>query len=224
MAGMIRIALAGEGGQGVQLVAELLAEAANHEGKEAIYIPNFGVEQRGGVSIAYVQISDKPIGAPKFKAADIVVALSDRAIDRTKVHVGAQTIFVYDNSDWVTPGAKDEIIGQQFNQHESDSMLIDQEAESVGIQPRKSKPILPANAKEVIGIPATEVAKNELTPRVFNMVILGSVIKATGVMGLEEIKQALEKKIGNKFEKNPQLRELNYQALTRGMQLVNKVF
>ena len=61
----IKIALAGEGGQGVQVIANILAEAANAEGKEAIYIPNFGVEQRG-VSIAYVQIDDKRIGSPKF--------------------------------------------------------------------------------------------------------------------------------------------------------------
>jgi 2-oxoglutarate ferredoxin oxidoreductase subunit gamma len=51
---VIKIALAGEGGQGVQSIAEILAEAANEGGKNALYIPNFGVEQRGGVSIAFV--------------------------------------------------------------------------------------------------------------------------------------------------------------------------
>lgn len=223
MAKVVKIALAGEGGQGVQLVAELLAEAANQEGKEAIYIPNFGVEQRGGVSIAYVQISDEQIGAPRFKQGDIVVALSDRAVTRTQVHVGPETVFVYDNSDWVTVGPRDELIGQQYNHHQTDSMLIDIEANRVGGEPRKSKPELPNNAKKVIGIPATEVAKNELSPRVFNMVILGAVLKATGVMDMEAIKKAMEKKIGNKFEKNPQLREVNHQALSRGMQLVEQV-
>ena len=37
-----RIAIAGEGGQGVQLIGEVLAEAAFAAGKEALYIPNFG--------------------------------------------------------------------------------------------------------------------------------------------------------------------------------------
>ena len=83
MAHITKIALAGEGGQGVQSLAEILAEAANQEGKQALYIPNFGVEQRGGVSIAYVQISDGPIGAPKFQKADILIPLSPRAIRRT---------------------------------------------------------------------------------------------------------------------------------------------
>jgi 2-oxoglutarate ferredoxin oxidoreductase subunit gamma len=40
---LVRIALAGEGGQGVQSVAEILAEAAYNENKQAIYIPNFGL-------------------------------------------------------------------------------------------------------------------------------------------------------------------------------------
>lgn len=223
MAKVVKIALAGEGGQGVQLVAELLAEAAHQEGKEAIYIPNFGVEQRGGVSIAYVQISDEHIGAPRFKEGDIVVALSDRAITRVQPHVGNSTVFVYDNSELNTPGPRDEVIGQQFNHHQTDSMLIDIEANRIGTEEHKGKLDLPKNAKKVLGIAATEVAKNEMTPRVFNMVILGAVLKATGVMELEPIKKALEKKIGNKFEKNPELRELNYKALTRGMELVDRV-
>ena len=45
----IKIVLAGEGGQGVQIIANMLAESAYAEGKEAAYIPNFGVEQRGGI-------------------------------------------------------------------------------------------------------------------------------------------------------------------------------
>lgn len=95
---LTRIVLAGEGGQGVQSVAEILAEAAYNEGKQAIYIPNFGLEQRGGVSIAFLQISENRIGAPKFNEADIVVALSERAMARTHMYSGSNTTFVYDCS------------------------------------------------------------------------------------------------------------------------------
>ena len=97
MAKAVKIILAGEGGQGVQSVAEIIAEAANEQGREALYIPNFGVEQRGGVSVAYLQIGDTTIGAPKFLTGDIVVALSDRAVHRTCQYVGPETIFVYDS-------------------------------------------------------------------------------------------------------------------------------
>jgi len=95
---LVRIALAGEGGQGVQSIAEILAEAAYNENQQALYIPNFGLEQRGGVSIAFLQFSDKRIGAPKFQKADIVIALSERAIARTLSYSGVETLYVYDSS------------------------------------------------------------------------------------------------------------------------------
>jgi len=186
MAKTAKIVLAGEGGQGVQSVAEILAEAANEEGREALYIPNFGVEQRGGVSVAYLQISDEPIGSPKFQKADIVVALSDRSVIRTQRYVDERTTFVYDTS---IEGVEDH---------------------------------LPRNAGKVFGIPAVEVAKNELHPRVFNIIIMGAVIRATGVVTLEEAKDAIEKKLGYKFEQNPKLRELNFNALETGIKLVEK--
>ncbi|CFX23206.1 2-oxoacid:acceptor oxidoreductase, gamma subunit, pyruvate/2-ketoisovalerate [Syntrophomonas zehnderi OL-4] len=95
---LFRIALAGEGGQGVQSIAEILAEAAYNENKQAIYIPNFGLEQRGGVSIAFLQFSERRIGAPKFQKADIVIALSSRAVERTLTYSGEETLYVYDSS------------------------------------------------------------------------------------------------------------------------------
>jgi len=95
---LIRIALAGEGGQGVQSIAEIMAEAAYENNQQALYIPNFGLEQRGGVSIAFIQFSDARIGAPKFHKADIVVALSERAVIRMLGYSGPETLFVYDSS------------------------------------------------------------------------------------------------------------------------------
>ena len=100
---LLRIALAGEGGQGVQSIAEILAEAAYNENQQALYIPNFGLEQRGGVSIAFLQFSDKRIGAPKFQKADIVIALSERAIERTIGYSGPETLYVYDSSFKIGP-------------------------------------------------------------------------------------------------------------------------
>ena len=186
MAKAVKIVLAGEGGQGVQSVAEIIAEAANEEGREALYIPNFGVEQRGGVSVAYLQIAAEPLGSPKFEKGDIVVALSDRAVKRTQKYVGPETVFVYDTS---IEGIEDD---------------------------------LPKNAARVLSIPAIEVSKNELHPRVFNIIIMGAVLKATGVVTLDQAKAALEKKLGYKFEQDPKLRELNFKALERGMELVEK--
>ena len=93
-----RIVLAGEGGQGVQSVAKILVEAGYEAGKEILYIPNFGVEQRGGVSIAFCQIADEKIGEPRFSKGDIVIMLSDRAIDRCTTYVSENSTVIYDSS------------------------------------------------------------------------------------------------------------------------------
>jgi len=187
MAGKTKIVLAGEGGQGVQAMAEILAEAANEDGWQVLYIPNFGVEQRGGVSVAFVQISDSRIGSPKFRTGDIVVALSDRAVRRARRYVGSGTTFVYDSDIRGMEGA------------------------------------IPENAARVLAIPAIEVAKKEFHPRVFNIIILGVVMGATGVISPERARAAIEKKLGYKIEKQPELRNLNFKAMKRGMELVKGI-
>lgn len=182
---LMRIALAGEGGQGVQAVAEIIAEAAYNEGKQAIYIPNFGLEQRGGVSVAFIQVSDRRIGAPKFTKGDVVVALSHRAVQRTHTYSGPDTIYVYDSSFQLSPEE------------------------------------LPKEAAKIISIPALDKSK-ELHPRVFNIIVMGVVVGLTGVVSYEAAKEGLEKQLGYKFEKNPQLRELNYRALDAGIQMAQE--
>jgi 2-oxoglutarate ferredoxin oxidoreductase subunit gamma len=88
---MIKILIAGEGGQGVQAIAEILAKAAFLENKKALYIPNFGVEQRGGVSLAFVVIDDKEVVYPKFEKADILAVLSERSRERVQVYLEDKT-------------------------------------------------------------------------------------------------------------------------------------
>jgi 2-oxoglutarate ferredoxin oxidoreductase subunit gamma len=219
MARLVKIAIAGEGGQGVQAIGDILAEAGNEEGKEALYIPNFGIEQRGGVSVAFVQISDEQIGSPKFQRGDIVIALSERAVERTKQYVTKDTLFVYDSSLIAPPEVDDEAIGLQVY----DSVAPEAQADTVSKQPKSGKVELPKNAKKVIGIPATDIAQQELHPRVFNIIILGATVAAAGVVDIETVKKALESKLGKKFVENPKLRELNFNALQRGIDLVEKV-
>ncbi|NLW45313.1 MAG: ketoisovalerate oxidoreductase [Syntrophomonadaceae bacterium] len=180
---LVRVVLAGEGGQGVQSVAEIMAEAAYEEGKQAIYIPNFGLEQRGGVSIAFLQVSDRRIGAPKFNKADVIAALSQRAIARTRMYSGPDTIFMYDSS---------------FKVNEGD---------------------LPDQYGMILDIPAVEKSK-ELNTRVLNVIIMGAVLELTDMIPVAATRTALEKKLGYKFEKNPELREMNHKAIEAGRALV----
>ncbi|TWH48141.1 2-oxoacid:acceptor oxidoreductase family protein [Sporomusa sp. KB1] len=234
MAKVVKVAIAGEGGQGVQSIAEILAEAANEEGKNALYIPNFGVEQRGGVSIAFVQISDDEIGFPKFQKADILIPVSPRAVQRTTMYAGKDTVYIYDNSLIQEGEVNDNIVGLQYFDvtppcPTADHPNNDQSQDMIAGEPKTcsfSKPgpgVDPGDipeVKKVLAIPANDIAKNELHPRVFNIIILGAVIAATEVLPMDAIKKALETKLGDKFKKNPALRDMNFKALERGYQLI----
>ncbi|HBT19765.1 MAG TPA: ketoisovalerate oxidoreductase [Peptococcaceae bacterium] len=178
-----KIVIAGEGGQGVQTIANMLSEAAYEEGREALYIPNFGVEQRGGVSVAYIQISDEPIGSPKFKDADVAVALSKRSIRRIAKYCDKETIFLYEGE------------------------ITDAEGE------------FPEECREIIKVPAIKIAKELFHPKVFNVIIMGFIIGLTNVVSVDTVKKIINSQLEYKFEKNPELREMNHKALEKGVEL-----
>lgn len=97
--GIKKILLAGEGGQGVQVIAEILTLAAKDQNDETSYIPNFGVEQRNGVSMAFVQISKDEVSYPKFSTADIVVAMCDRSVEAIETFANNDTLVIFDGSN-----------------------------------------------------------------------------------------------------------------------------
>lgn len=81
---LIKILLSGDGGQGIQLVSDMLAQAAFANGFFVSQIPNFGLEQRGGVSLSYLVISDKEINYPRFTKPDALLVMSEQARERTR--------------------------------------------------------------------------------------------------------------------------------------------
>lgn len=156
----MKILLAGEGGQGVQLTGELLAKAAFLESKSALLIPNFGVEQRGGVSLAFVVIDKDPVVYPKFEKADLLVIFCDRAIERVNRYADQQTKIVFGPAVTVKPARK-----------------------------------------------------TDLPSQVWNIFLLGELVHQMKIVDLENVKKAMEERLGERFAKNPKLRDLDYQAL-----------
>lgn len=77
-----KIVVSGEGGQGVLSIAKIIAHSAWLQGRQAVYVPYFSTEKRGGISMAFAQIGDEPISFPKFAKADLCVAMSQRAVGR----------------------------------------------------------------------------------------------------------------------------------------------
>lgn len=82
-----KLLLAGDGGQGVQTIADIICHAAFAKGLQVSHIPNYGLEQRGGVSLSYIKIDDKKIGYPKFLQPDILVVISTQARERVKKYL-----------------------------------------------------------------------------------------------------------------------------------------
>ena len=75
--------IAGFGGQGVILSGLILAVAAGiHEDKEVAQTQSYGPESRGGACRAEVVISDEEIDYIKPMDPDVLVAMSQPALDR----------------------------------------------------------------------------------------------------------------------------------------------
>lgn len=83
----MKILIAGEGGQGVQTIAQILSKASFLSGQEVSFVPNYGLEQRGGMSLAYIQIANRPIGYPRFSHPDYLVFMSASAKPRIKQYI-----------------------------------------------------------------------------------------------------------------------------------------
>ncbi len=88
---LLKILLSGDGGQGIQTIGDIICRAAFARGWQVSCIPNYGLEQRGGVSLSFIQISDNKISYPKFSKADILVVLSEQAKERTKNYQETKT-------------------------------------------------------------------------------------------------------------------------------------
>jgi len=93
-----KIVSAGEGGQGIQVLAKILSAALASAGYEVSYIPEFGPEQRGTPSVAYIQFSRKKIAFPKFRDADLLVILRKRALKLVLGFIRPSTQIVFDSS------------------------------------------------------------------------------------------------------------------------------
>lgn len=194
-----KILLAGEGGQGVQLIGQILAYAAEKDGRYASYIPNFGVEQRGGISLAYVKISRSPITYPKFRYADILIVLSDRAIKRTQNYIDDNTIYIYDDS----------LV------HNATIPVIDREHKK-GPLKHSTREII----KKLINIPAGRIVKKNLDPRTFNFIILGALLAIIGEITEEKVEDVVDEQLAEKLKKQREIYELDLAALHLGIKLI----
>jgi 2-oxoglutarate ferredoxin oxidoreductase subunit gamma len=77
----IEVRISGFGGQGVVLAGEILGRAAAYEGKSVVQTQSYGAEARGSTAKSEVIISDSKIDFPNVRKCDILVAMSQNALE-----------------------------------------------------------------------------------------------------------------------------------------------
>lgn len=98
MAKQTEIRLTGSGGQGLILAGIILAEAAIAQGSNAVQSQSYGPEARGGASKAEVIISKEEIDFPKVAKADMMLSLTQVALDKYADTLKEDGILVVDSS------------------------------------------------------------------------------------------------------------------------------
>jgi len=93
------IRLSGAGGQGLILIGKILAEAAAiYDEKNATQSQSYGPEARGGASRSEVIISDTDIDYPKATHIDLLLAMTQEAVDKYVQDLKAGGIMLIDSS------------------------------------------------------------------------------------------------------------------------------
>ena len=92
------VILAGSGGQGLVVSGIMLAEAAILEGKNVVQTVSYGIATRGGFSMAEVIIDQEEIIFQQVQEADVVLALTEEAMEKFQALMARGTAIVYDTT------------------------------------------------------------------------------------------------------------------------------
>ncbi len=76
------VRIAGLGGQGVVLAGKILGRAAVYDGKRVVQTQSYGAEARGSAAKSEVIIADERIGFPMVRKSDVLVAMSQNALEK----------------------------------------------------------------------------------------------------------------------------------------------
>ncbi len=169
---MIEIRIHGRGGQGAVIASKVLAAAVFREGRYVQAFPSFGVERRGAPVVAFARIDDQP------------VRIRCQIYEPDHIVVLDPTLL---EAVDVTAGLK-----------EGGWILINSEQHPAAFD-------LPAKYR-VATVDANAIAiKYKLGPKsapIVNTAILGAFAKATGIVSLEAIAEAVRDTVPIKPEEN----------------------
>jgi 2-oxoglutarate ferredoxin oxidoreductase subunit gamma len=93
----ISIRFAGSGGQGTITAGVILARAATlYENQYATLFQNYGAAARGGLASSEVKLSPQEIIFPNVVRPNILVAMSQEAVDTYIEDIAVNGLFIYD--------------------------------------------------------------------------------------------------------------------------------
>jgi len=76
------IRISGLGGQGVVLAGEIFGRAAVYDEKHVVQTQSYGAEARGSATKSEVIIADKEVGFPIVRKCDVLVVMSQTALEK----------------------------------------------------------------------------------------------------------------------------------------------
>jgi 2-oxoglutarate ferredoxin oxidoreductase subunit gamma len=173
------VMFAGFGGQGIMLIGQMLAYAGMNEGKQAVWLPSYGPEMRGGTAFCIVQVADEPIGSPVVANPMNACVMNRPSLEKFGPRVKAGGLLLINSS------------------------LIDisSDREDIGI----------------VHIRCNEIAHELWTAKAANMVMLGTLIGATGMVKPASIEDMIEYQFGKKGKRN--LVDINVKIFRKGLDI-----
>lgn len=173
----VNLRMSGLGGQGVVTSAHVLATAASKEGKFAISNPFFGAEKRMAPAESYVRMADEKIfDRGELVYPDVIMIFHPQVITQGKCY----TMPFYSG---IKPGG----------------LLIINSDEPLPLE-KADLEFFEKNNIPIFYIPATtlavEIAGTELAT---NMGMLGALMGATKIVGMEAMEIAIKDRFGKKY-------------------------
>ena len=180
---MIELRFHGRGGQGAVVASELLAQAAFLEGKYPQSFPFFGVERRGAPVTAYTRIDVRPISVRTSVTEPDIVVVLDAGLMR---------------SVRVTAGLK-----------RGGLLLVNTGDSPAGFEKGFVGRVATVDAT---GIALAQGLGSTSTP-IVNTAILGALARASEVVSLDSVVEAIVKFVPAKPEANAEAARLAYREL-----------
>ena len=99
--------LCGYGGQGIIIAGFIIGQAATvYEGRQAVFIQDYGPEARGGACRADVIVAREPIRYPYIRTPSVLAAMSQTAYDKYILKTDQNTKIIIEE-DLVKPRHQD---------------------------------------------------------------------------------------------------------------------